>query len=70
MPSTVIRHYRYDAANRQLAVVFQSGSRYIYDDVPENVIDRMNKAFSKGEFFNRYIREHYRFVRASADRRR
>jgi hypothetical protein len=67
MPSTVIRYYRYDAAHKRLAIVFQSGRRYIYEDVPNDVVEAMNKAFSKGEFFNRRIRERYPYIRASSD---
>jgi hypothetical protein len=67
MPSTVIRFYRYDAASRRLTVVFRSGRRYVYVDVPKAIYEAMNGASSKGEFFNTHIREHYRFVRTSAD---
>jgi len=63
MPSTVIRSYQYDAASRQLAIVFQSGRRYVYSDVPAEVYEGMKTASAKGEFFNSYIREQYKFVR-------
>jgi hypothetical protein len=67
MPSTVIRSYRYDPARCQLAVVFQSGRRYVYEDVPNEVFESMKRAFSKGEFFNNHVRDQYRFVRTSGD---
>jgi KTSC domain len=67
MPSTVIRSYKYDAASSQLAVVFQSGRRYVYEEVPSEIFEDMKRAFSKGEFFNNHIRDHYRFVRTSSE---
>lgn len=63
MPSTVIRSYSYDAKSQGLTIVFQSGRRYLYHGVPETVISEMKRAFSKGEFFNQHIREHYSFER-------
>jgi KTSC domain len=65
MPSHVIRSFEYDAANRALLIVFQSGRRYVYQDVPEELYEAMRAAFSKGEFFNAHIREHFRFVRVA-----
>jgi hypothetical protein len=65
MPSTVIRTYNYDAASCQLVVVFQSGRRYVYEEVPSEVYESMKRAFSKGEFFNSHIRDNYRFERST-----
>jgi hypothetical protein len=61
MPSSVIRAYRYDPIEHHLDIVFVSGRRYRYHGVPEETYDAMRRAFSKGEFFNRYIRDQYRF---------
>ena len=63
MPSSVIRSYQYDAASRQLSIVFRSGRRYVYRDVPAEIHDAMKTAFAKGEFFNRYVRGRYAFAR-------
>lgn len=62
MPSNVIRSFSYDAAKRELHVVFQSGRRYTYLEVPEATFHDMKASFSKGEFFSRSIRSRYRFV--------
>ena len=62
MPSSVIRSYRYDPVDHHLDVVFVSGRRYRYFEVPEETYDAMRRAFSKGEFFNDYIRDQYRFT--------
>jgi hypothetical protein len=57
MPSTVIRRFTYDPDARQLHVTFVSGRRYRYDEVPADVAREMQLAFSKGQFFNRRIRD-------------
>ncbi|EZP72908.1 Lysyl-tRNA synthetase [Sphingomonas paucimobilis] len=63
MPSTVIRHFDYDAAEHRLDVQFVSGRRYSYFEVPEKLAAAMRRASSKGSFFNRRIRDHFRFTR-------
>jgi KTSC domain len=63
MPSTVIRAFYYNAARHELSIVFQSGRRYAYKDVPEATYQEMKAAFSKGEYFNTHIRDHFQFVR-------
>jgi lysyl-tRNA synthetase class 2 len=62
MPSSVIRSYRYDPIEHHLDLVFVSGRRYRYHEVPEETYDLMRRAFSKGEFFNDFIRDQYRFT--------
>lgn len=61
MPSTAIHAFAYDEATRRLTVIFVSGRRYIYDDVPPDVADAFARAESRGGFFNRAIRDRYRF---------
>jgi hypothetical protein len=63
MPSTVIRNYRYLSSERQMEITFVSGRRYLYLDVPEDAYRGMQSASSRGEFFNRNIRDHYAFER-------
>ena len=63
MPSSVIRSYRYDPLQRRLELVFVSGRRYRYHDVPEETYSAMRRAFSKGEFFNAHIRDQFRHTR-------
>jgi hypothetical protein len=63
MPSSVIRSFDYDPAERRLDIRFVSGRLYSYLDVPERVVAAMRRAGSKGGFFNRRIRDHYRFVK-------
>lgn len=63
MPSTVIESFEYDASKRQLLVVFRSGRRYVYEEVPGDTYDAMRRSPSKGEFFNEHIRDRYTFRR-------
>lgn len=63
MPSTAIRSYRYDPTRRELSIIFPSMRRYTYIDVPAETYAAMKAAFSKGEFFNRHIRDHFTFRR-------
>ena len=62
MPSTVVRNYDYDPAARELEVLFTTGRRYIYRDVPQAVVDEFANAFSKGRYFNAHIRDPYDFT--------
>lgn len=62
MPSTSIRKAEYDPATRTLSIWFvASGSRYDYEGVPPETYARFRQAFSKGRFFNAFIRDRFRF---------
>ena len=62
MPSSVIRSFDYDPDERRLDIEFVSGRRYSYLDVPIEEVATMQRASSKGGFFNRRIRDRYAFV--------
>ncbi|HWK36188.1 KTSC domain-containing protein [Sphingomonas sp.] len=59
----MIRHFAYDAAAHRLDVEFVSGRRYSYHDVPAPLVEAMRRSTSKGGFFNRRIRDRFRFTR-------
>jgi hypothetical protein len=61
MPSTVIRSFQYDEASRTLLIIFQSGRRYRYLNVPAETVKDMRAAFAKGEFFNAQIRGRFAY---------
>jgi hypothetical protein len=61
MPSSVIRGALHDPDSGELTVTFMSGRVYIYLNVPAEVHAAFTSAASKGEFFNRFIRDHFRF---------
>lgn len=65
MPSSVIRRFTYDEAQRRLRVTFTSGDVYDYDGVPPEVAAAFRAAFSKGRFFASDIRDRYPFERVS-----
>jgi hypothetical protein len=67
VPSNVIHSFQYDASRQELLVVFRSGRRYVYEQVPEETYTAMRRSFSKGEFFNEHIRERYNFRRIDAE---
>ncbi len=59
MPSSVIRNFAYDPERHSLAVEFVSGRRYRYDGVPKRTVEAMRAARSKGQYFNRHIRDKF-----------
>ena len=63
MPSSVIRAFSYQPEAHRLSVTFVNGRRYSYADVPPEVFEDMQRAFSKGAFFNRRVRDRYPALR-------
>ena len=61
MPSTVIKRFDYRPETRELEVLFVTGRRYVYADVPPEEVEAFRSAFSKGRHFNAHIRDRYRF---------
>jgi lysyl-tRNA synthetase class 2 len=62
VPSTVIRSFDYRPETRGLLVTFTTGRRYFYADVPPELAEQFRGAFAKGIFFNRHIRDRFRFT--------
>ena len=61
MPSTAIANIEYDATRERLTVTFVTGRIYEYVDVPSEVAASFQSAFSKGTFFNSFVRDRYDF---------
>lgn len=61
MTSKAIADIKYDPAQERLTVFFLSGRIFEYVDVPAEVAASFQSAFSKGAFFNCYVRERYDF---------
>jgi hypothetical protein len=59
MPSTVIRKFEYRPETRELEVLFVTGRRYVYADVPPEDAAAFRSAFAKGIHFNRHIRDRF-----------
>jgi hypothetical protein len=62
MPSSVISDVRYDRWTASLDIAFVSGRVYRYRGVPADVVASFRSALSKGRFFNRHIRDNFRFT--------
>lgn len=67
MPSTAIRSFAYRASERALEIVFTSGRRYVYRDVPPRVAEALRVAPSQGRYFNARIRDAYAFTELPSD---
>jgi lysyl-tRNA synthetase class 2 len=62
MPSSAaIRSYWYNPRSHELSVVFHTMHTCTYKEVPREMFVAMKAAFSKGEFFNRHIRNKFVF---------
>ena len=67
MPSSVIRRFDYDARRCELRITFVTGRAYVYEQVPAAIYQSFAAAFAKGSFFNRHIRDRYRFREFDAE---
>ena len=67
MPSTVIRSFEYRPETRELEVLFTTGRRYIYRDVPLEAAEALRGAFAKGRHFNARIRGRYAFAEVDGE---
>ena len=61
MPSSVIHDHYYDREPRRLEITFVGGKVYAYEEVPLSIYLAFTAAFSKGTFFNKFIKNHYRY---------
>jgi hypothetical protein len=58
-----IRRIAYDADAHTLDIEFSSKKIYRYFDVPPSVYAWLERVDSKGKFFNRFVKDKYRFER-------
>ena len=56
MPSAVIRSFAYRPDCGELEVLFTTGRRYVYSEVPRAAAEALRASFAKGRHFNRHIR--------------
>ncbi len=61
MPSSVIAHIIYNAANEILRIIFKSGAVYDYKNVPSSVYTELLAAKSKGTYLNNKIKGVFSF---------
>ena len=62
MPSTVIKQAWYRPDEAVLDILFTTGRRYLYHDVPPGAAEALRAAFSKGRHFNARIRDRYAYT--------
>ena len=62
MPSTIIRSFAYRPETHELDVLFTTGRRYVYREVPPEAAAAFRAAFAKGRHFNARIRGRYAFT--------
>lgn len=57
--SSFIKYLAWDSSAELLAVVFRSGSFWLYEGVDISVYDCLIQSPSVGNYFNKHIRDHY-----------
>ena len=57
--STAIVAIGYDAQTSRLRIQFQQGHSYDFCGVPQNVHAAFMRAYSKGSYYNDYIKDRY-----------
>lgn len=59
--SSNIESIGWDEVDEELFITFNSGSTYVYSEVPKEVFDSMMNAESKGKFFHANIKGKYSY---------
>lgn len=59
--SSNIKGSVYNKGTKKLIIEFNSGSRYEYDDIPEDVAAGLRTAKSQGVYFNKKIVKKYEY---------
>lgn len=57
--TTLIREFAYESTRRELMITFSSGRRFVYDDVPAELVEALKGSRLKTPFFDREIRERF-----------
>jgi hypothetical protein len=57
--SSAIRAIGYDTQAQRMSITFTQGTTYDHCGVPENVFKEFLYSFSKGNFYNRYMKDRY-----------
>jgi hypothetical protein len=57
--SSMMTAVDYDDDSAELDITFVGGKTYRYSEVPPDVYDELVEAESKGEFFNRRIKDRF-----------
>lgn len=57
--SSFIKYLAWDSSTEILAVVFRSGSFWLYENIDVSIYDSLIHSPSVGNYFNKHIRDHY-----------
>lgn len=59
--SSDINAVDYDYQRKTLTILFHSGGKYEYYNVPLNVYNSLLSAESKGRYFDKFIKHYYQY---------
>lgn len=65
--SSVIKEVAYNTEAHKMRIIFNSGSSYIYDAVPEKVFNELITSESLGKYFGMYIKDRYLYTKMNAE---
>jgi hypothetical protein len=57
--SSAMQAVGYDPASRRMRIRFAEGNDYDFCGVPESIYQGLMSAFSKGTYYNDYIKDRY-----------
>lgn len=63
--SSLLTSVAYSTDDQTLDLEFRAGIAYRYFDVPPTLVDGLLAAESKGSYFNRYVRDRFRYQKQS-----
>ncbi|MHA2279944.1 MAG: KTSC domain-containing protein [Promethearchaeota archaeon] len=58
--SSMLGNISYDETTHKMSITFKHGSRYDYFDVEKAIYHGLRDAPSKGKFFHKHVKSHYR----------
>lgn len=61
--SSNLARVRYDEDTNTLEIEFHGGNQYQYFDVPKRIYEELISAASKGGYFHKQIKGHYRYAK-------
>ena len=62
LQSSLLSNVAYASSESILQLEFRDGAVYQFFDVPKEIYNRLLAAESKGNYFNRHIRAHFRYA--------
>ncbi|WP_343686859.1 KTSC domain-containing protein [Chryseobacterium gleum] len=63
MPSSVVNHFIYFPETEILRIIYQSGAVYDYLKVSADIVEKFEKARSKGQFLNKVIKPRFKYIK-------